>query len=66
MNWKKSEGEMNHERLWTLSNKLRVLEGRIVGQGWLSLVVGIKEGYALHGALGVVHEQTNREQERES
>ena len=24
----KSEGEMNHERLWTLRNKLRVLEGK--------------------------------------
>ena len=33
---------MNHERLWTLRNKLRVLEGRIV-EGWVSLVVGIKE-----------------------
>ena len=30
VNWGKSEGEMNHERLWTLRNKLRVLEGR----GW--------------------------------
>ena len=27
MNWGKSEEEMNHERLWTLRNKLRVLEG---------------------------------------
>jgi len=27
----KSEGEMNHERLWTLRNKLRVLEGRGLG-----------------------------------
>ena len=33
-------GETNHERLWTLRNKLRVLEGR----GWVNLVVGIKEG----------------------
>ena len=24
----KSEREMNHERLWTLQNKLRVSEGR--------------------------------------
>ena len=37
------EGEMNHERLWTLRNKLRVLEGRGVG-GWVSLVMSIKEG----------------------
>ena len=28
VNGGKPEGEMNHERLWTLSNKLRVLEGR--------------------------------------
>ena len=39
----KSEGEKNHERRWTLKNKLRVLEGRGVG-GWVSLVMGIKEG----------------------
>ena len=39
----KSEGEMNHERLWTLRNKLRVSEGRRVGE-WVSMVVGIKEG----------------------
>ena len=29
VNWGKSEGEMKHERLWTLRNKLRVLEGRV-------------------------------------
>jgi len=29
----KSEGEMNRERLWTLRNKLRVLEGRGWGDG---------------------------------
>ena len=39
----KSEGEKNHERRWTLKNKLRVLEGRGVG-GWISPVMGIKEG----------------------
>ena len=38
-----SEGEMNHERLWTLRNKLRVLEGKGMGV-WVSLVMGIKEG----------------------
>ena len=37
------EGEVNHERLWTLKNNLRVLEGWGVG-GWVSLVVGIMEG----------------------
>ena len=39
----KSEGKTNHERLWTLGNKLRVLEGRGMGR-WVSLVVDIKEG----------------------
>ena len=43
VSWGKSEGEMNHERPWTLRNKLRVLEGREV-EGWESLVAGIKEG----------------------
>ena len=38
-NWEKSEGEMKHERLWTLRNKLRVLEGSRVGIR-VSLVVG--------------------------
>ena len=37
------EGEKNHQRLWTLRNKLRALEGCGVG-GWVSLVMGIKEG----------------------
>ena len=41
--WGKSEGETNHERLWTLRNKLRVLKRRVAG-GWVSPVVGIKEG----------------------
>ena len=39
----KLEGEMNHERLWTLNNKLRVLGGGGMGV-WVNLVVGIKEG----------------------
>ena len=30
-NWGKLEGETNHERLWTLRNKLGVLEGRGLG-----------------------------------
>ena len=34
---------MNHERPWTLGNKLRVLEGKGVGE-WASPVKGIKEG----------------------
>ena len=41
--WGKLEGETNHERLWTLRNKLMVLEGSGV-RGWVSLVMGIKEG----------------------
>lgn len=40
VSWGKSEGETNHERLWTLRNKLRVLEGKGLG-AWVSLVVGI-------------------------
>ena len=43
VSWGKSEGETNHERLWTWRNKLRVLEGGRVGR-WVSLVGGIKEG----------------------
>ena len=38
-----SEGEINHEILWTPGNKLRVSEGMGVGE-WVSLVMGIKEG----------------------
>ena len=34
---------MNHECLWTLGSKPRVLEGRGMGR-WVSLVMGIKEG----------------------
>ena len=34
---------MNHERLWTLKNNLRVLKGRGM-EGWGSQVVGIMEG----------------------
>ena len=43
MSWGKSETDTNRERLWTLRNKLRVLEGREV-ESWMSLVVGIMEG----------------------
>ena len=31
VNWGKLEGKMKHERLRTLRNKLRVLEGRGLG-----------------------------------
>ena len=34
---------MNHERLWTLGNKLKASEGSRVGK-WDRLVMGIKEG----------------------
>ena len=37
------EGEVNHERLCTLKNNLRVLKGRGEG-GWGTQVVGIREG----------------------
>ena len=39
----KSEGKTNHERLWTLGNKLRASEWRRVGD-WDRPVMGIKEG----------------------
>ena len=39
----KLEREVNHERLWTLKNNLRVLKGRGV-RGWGNQVVGIREG----------------------
>ena len=41
--WGKLEGEVNHERLWTLKNNLRVLKGRGLG-AWRNQVVGIREG----------------------
>ena len=55
--WGKLEGEMNHERLWTLKNNLRVLKGRGVG-GWVSLVVGIMEGmYCMeHWVWSIINE----------
>ena len=32
VNWSKLEGKTKHKQLWTLRNKLRVLEGRgVVG-----------------------------------
>ena len=52
----KSEGEMNHERLWTLRNKLRVLE-----EGWGGGTGlpgdGYSGGHLLHGAPGVIRKQ---------
>lgn len=54
---RKSEGEVNHEKLWTRRNKLRVLEGRGLG-GW---VMGIKEGMDCmeHWVLYVNNESWN-------
>ena len=43
LNRKKSEGKANHDRLWTLVNKLRVTAGRGFGV-WGNQVLGIKEG----------------------
>ena len=50
--WGNLEGEVNHERLWTLKYNLRVLKG----QGWEVGVPGggYYRGHGLHGALGVV------------
>ena len=39
LNGKKSEREINHEKLWIPGNKLRVTEGR-----WGNWVTGTKEG----------------------
>ena len=58
---------MNHERLWTLKNNLRVLEGRAVG-GWVSLVVGIREGtYCMeHWVFCINNEFWNTEKKYEN
>ena len=55
VSWGKSVSETNHERLWTLRNKLRVSEGR--GGGLGEPGGGYYGGHILHGALGVVHKQ---------
>ena len=51
---------MNHERLWTLGNKLRASERRGVGD-WDRLVLGIKEGtYCMvHWVLDASNESWN-------
>ena len=51
VSWGKSEGETNHERPWTLRNKLRLLEG---SGGLGEPGDGYYGGHILHGALGVV------------
>ena len=51
----KSDGETNHERLWTLKNKLRVWRGG--GGGLVEPGGGYYGGHVLHGALGVVQKQ---------
>ena len=51
---------MNHERLWTPGNNLRVLDWRRVG-GWASQVMGSKEGtYCMeHWVLHASNESWN-------
>ena len=51
---------MNHERLWTLGNKLRALEGRGIGDRQRS-VMGIKEGMycMVHWVLYASNESWN-------
>ena len=46
------EGEVDHERLWTLKNNLRGLKWRGLG-GWVR-GGGYYRGHGLCGALGVV------------
>ena len=62
VSWGKSEGETNHERQWTLRNKLRVL-----GEGWVSRVVGIMEGtYCMeHWVWCINNEFWNTEKKKE-
>ena len=62
VSWGKSEGKMNHERMWTLRNKLRVLEGSGVG-GWVSLLVDIVEdmNYMEHWVWYINNEFWNTE-----
>ena len=50
--WGKLKGEVNHERLWTLKNNLRVLKGRLGEPGG-----GYYGGDILRGALDVGHKQ---------
>ena len=56
VNWGKSEGEMKHERLWTLRNKLTVFEGRF-GGGMCEPGDGYERGHILHGAQDMVRKQ---------
>ena len=51
---------MNHERVWTLGNKLRASEGRRMGD-WDRPVMGIKEGtyFMVHWVLYATNESWN-------
>ena len=52
----KLEGELNHERLWTPRNNLRVLKGRGVG-GWGERGGGYWGGHVLDEELSVMQKQ---------
>ena len=56
---------MNHERTWTLRNKLRASEGRGVGE-WDRPVMGSKEGtYCMvHQVLYTTNEASNFEKKK--
>ena len=47
-------GNMDHERLWTLRNKLCVLEGK---SGWMREPVVVIMGHILQVSLGVIYKQ---------
>ena len=54
VSWGKLEEETNHERLWTVRNKLFWMGGE---WGLCEPRGGYYGGHVLHGALGVVHKQ---------
>lgn len=59
LNGKKSEREINHEKLWTLGNNLKVAEVRWVG-GWGNWMMGIEDPCCdRRGVLHATNESLN-------